>query len=82
MTAAYVKLGRLDEARATVARILESDRTVTVAQIGESFTFRDEATQERFLDAVLKAGLPEGPSHASSTMKTRDSAPEVSYGAG
>jgi adenylate cyclase len=58
LAATYAELGRLDEARATVAKILEANPKVSEAVIRTAWPFRYEADAERLIGALRKAGLP------------------------
>ena len=59
LAATYAELGQIDEARATVARILEAKPEASLAVIRASWPFRYEADTERLIGALRKAGLPE-----------------------
>jgi tetratricopeptide (TPR) repeat protein len=59
LAASYAELGRLDEARATVAKIREKNPDATLDVVRSVWAFRYEADTERLLGALRKAGLPE-----------------------
>ena len=59
LAATYAELGQIDEARATVAKILEANPEVTLAVIRTAWPFRNEADTERLIGALRKAGLPD-----------------------
>ncbi len=58
MASVYVRLGRIEEARAEVAKYLEAYPDRTMKDI-RKFPFKDPAQTERYLDDLRKAGLPE-----------------------
>jgi TolB-like protein len=59
LAATYAQLGMTAEARATVAKIRAANPSVTLAFMAQVFSYRDETVQQRFIDALRKAGLPE-----------------------
>jgi TolB-like protein/class 3 adenylate cyclase len=59
LAATYAELGRLDEAKATVAKIRAANSDATLARIRSVWVFRNEADSERLIGALRKAGLPE-----------------------
>jgi adenylate cyclase len=58
LAAAQVELGRLCEARETVRRLLEVEPGLTVAAFRARYPGRDSPQGERFMAALLAAGLP------------------------
>ncbi len=58
--AAVGHLGRTDEAREAVAKLLALTPGATVSQCRSSFPFRDPARHEIILEGLRQAGLPEG----------------------
>jgi adenylate cyclase len=58
LAAAQVELGRLREARETVRRMLEVEPGLTVGAFRARYPGRDSAQGERFMAALLAAGLP------------------------
>jgi tetratricopeptide (TPR) repeat protein len=59
LAATYAELGQIDEARATVARILKAKPEASLALIRALWPFRYEADTERLIGALRKAGLPD-----------------------
>jgi TolB-like protein len=59
LAATYAELGQTDEARATVAKILDANPAVTLSVIRTAWPFRNEADTERLIGALRKAGLPD-----------------------
>jgi adenylate cyclase len=59
LAAALAQLGRLREAREEGKLYLMGDREFTIGNWVEAMPFRDTATQDRFVDGLRKAGLPE-----------------------
>jgi len=59
MAPALVELGRLDEARAACARLMELAPGITVSRLRERWPMRDRQALDRFLDGLRAAGLPE-----------------------
>ncbi|MGH6891699.1 MAG: adenylate/guanylate cyclase domain-containing protein [Dongiaceae bacterium] len=57
--AALAALGRLDEARADMATLLQLVPDLTVSQVRIRVPLKDPAAMERWLGALRKAGLPE-----------------------
>ena len=60
----YAELGREKEARAYMAKALESDRNLSLELIIHLSPFKNPAHLQRELDALRKAGLPEKPGGA------------------
>jgi TolB-like protein len=54
----YVRLGRLAEARATMAAYMKAVPTDTMA-VETRLPIKDQAVRERYLDDLRKAGMPE-----------------------
>jgi adenylate cyclase len=59
LCAAYAQLGRIEEARAVAAQLLEVNPTFTVSQ-GISLYRRDPVMQARYAEGLRLAGIPEG----------------------
>ena len=61
LAAAYVGLGKIDEARAVIAEFLENDPDYTLAKVRLNFEgrFTDGKQLERFINDLRTAGLPE-----------------------
>ena len=59
LAATYAELGQIDEAHATVAKILEGNPAASLALIPQVWPYRNEAESERLIGALRKAGLPE-----------------------
>jgi hypothetical protein len=53
------ELGRLDEARATVARLLELEPNLNLSVLRERVPIGDPKLMDFFLAGLRKAGLPE-----------------------
>ena len=56
---ALVQLGRMDEARSTVAKLLELAPAMTISGLRERWPIRDKETLNAILDGLRIAGLPE-----------------------
>ena len=52
-------LGRIDEAREMIDRVLELKPDATISFMRTRFNFTDPEDQKGFLDGLRKAGLPE-----------------------
>ena len=61
LAAAYVQLGRLDEAKAVVKTILENNSDYSLEKVRLYFAqkYKDPAVPERYIEDLRKAGLPE-----------------------
>jgi adenylate cyclase len=59
MAPALVELGRMDEARAAAARLVELAPGMTISRLRERWPMRDRQALNRFLDGLRAAGLPE-----------------------
>jgi len=59
LAATYAELGMMTEARATTAKMRQANPAISLALLKQLFSYRDEAVQRRFIDALRKAGLPE-----------------------
>lgn len=59
MSAAYGAVGRLEEAQAEAAKVLQIDPKFTVSVWMTSRLLKDPADTERYANLLLKAGLPE-----------------------
>jgi len=59
LTAAYVRLGQEEEARATAAEILSLDPKFSVERLAKHFPHKDREGKERYMEALRKAGLPD-----------------------
>jgi TolB-like protein/CRP-like cAMP-binding protein/Tfp pilus assembly protein PilF len=58
LAAAQALLGRLDEARETVSRLRELEPGLTAAALRARYPGRDSPQADRFISALLTAGLP------------------------
>jgi adenylate cyclase len=56
----YAELGRHDEARSTIKKLLEIAPQFTLKHIAKTMPLRIDEVRNRFLDNLRKAGLPEG----------------------
>jgi len=56
----YADLGRLDEAKAADAELLEVDPGFTVSKFVKTLPFKEPERKEWVRDLLLKGGLPEG----------------------
>jgi len=61
LTVAYSWAGHLEEARAHADEILRIEPNYSLERAEKSLRYKSKADQERFLDALRKAGLPETP---------------------
>ncbi len=59
LAACYVELGRLDDAKAQIAKLLESWPDITVSKIGLWLPHKDRSLSDRMNAALIEAGLPE-----------------------
>jgi tetratricopeptide (TPR) repeat protein len=59
LASSYVRLGRLEDARAEIKRALAIEPTFTQAKLREGYFYRDPTILERQLADLGKAGLPE-----------------------
>ncbi len=59
LASVYVRLGRVEEARAEMAKYLEASPDHTLEDIRRFDPYKDPAQTERYLDDLRKAGLPE-----------------------
>ncbi len=57
--AALAELGRIEEARSDLSRVLEIVPNLTIAQVRERIPVRDPQSMEVWLNALRKAGLPD-----------------------
>ena len=59
--ALYVRLGRMEEARAAIDELLRNDPNYSIALQRHSLSgkFRESTAADRFLDDLYKAGLPD-----------------------
>ena len=53
----YMYAGREDEARATVAEIQRIAPNFSVERFAKALPYKDEATRDRYIDSLRKAGL-------------------------
>jgi adenylate cyclase len=60
LAASYAQLGRQDEARQVVKRVLALDPEATVAKWAAQQPYKNPADLEHYKDGLRKAGLPEG----------------------
>ena len=58
LAAVYVQLGRLEEARAEVSKLLEKNPHYTLRSENNS-PYKDENRRERLINDLRKAGMPE-----------------------
>jgi adenylate cyclase len=61
LAATYAMMGRLDEAKACVAKVLEIEPKTSVEEYRKSQLYKDPKYTEQFLEALRRAGLPEKP---------------------
>jgi adenylate cyclase len=61
LTTAYSWAGRLEDARAQAAEVLRINPTYSVELRAKTLPYKNQADQERWLDGLRKAGLPETP---------------------
>jgi len=59
LASALGQLGRMEEARAAVAKLLELSPTMTVSQLRALWPIRSQESLEKILDGLRIAGLPE-----------------------
>lgn len=59
LAAAYAQLGRDDQAREALARMLEFDPAATITQFKKALPYQNLDQAERLWDGLRKAGLPE-----------------------
>jgi adenylate cyclase len=59
--ASYAQLGRLEEARAEVAKLLELHPHFSLKEFNEKFYFKNQADRDHYLDGLRKAGVSERP---------------------
>lgn len=53
--------GDVDRAHGNIEKLLTTDRTTSVSSLKRSlYILKDQAFLKRYLDALRKAGLPEG----------------------
>jgi adenylate cyclase len=57
LTATYSSFGREDKARAAAAEVLRLDPKFSLAYVGDTSPFRNQADKDRFVGALRKAGL-------------------------
>ncbi len=57
--ASYAQLGRMEEARAEVAKLLELQPEFSIRKQAQKLYFKNPADLEHLLDGLRKAGLPE-----------------------
>ena len=58
LAAVYVRLGRLEEARAEVSKLLEKNPHFTLKSLNNR-PYKDENRRERLINDLRKAGVPE-----------------------
>jgi adenylate cyclase len=61
LTTAYSWAGRLEEARAQATEILRINPKYSIEHAAKTLRYKNKADQERFLNALRTAGLPETP---------------------
>ncbi len=59
LAACYVELGRLDDAKAEIAKLLEARPDITVSKIGLWLPYKDRSLRDRVNAALIEAGLSE-----------------------
>ena len=59
LASVYVRLGRLEEGRAEVAKYLKANPGRTLKDIRQFETYKDPAQTQRYVDDLRRAGLPE-----------------------
>ena len=59
LAATYAELGQIEQARASVVKMLEANPEISLAVIRTAWPFRHEADSERLIGALRKADLPE-----------------------
>jgi tetratricopeptide (TPR) repeat protein len=57
LTATYAKMGRMEEARAQAAKLMEIAPKFSLDRYARTLRYKDPANSERVLDALRKAGL-------------------------
>jgi hypothetical protein len=60
MASAQAELDRLDDARGTIKTLLKLAPHFTLKEVARIWPFRIDEDRNRVLDALRKAGLPEG----------------------
>ena len=60
LACAYVELDRLDDARGTIKTLSEFAPQLTLKEVARRLPYRIDEDHNRVLDALRKAGLPEG----------------------
>jgi TolB-like protein/DNA-binding SARP family transcriptional activator/Tfp pilus assembly protein PilF len=61
LAASLAEMDRPNEARAAVAELLRLRPSMTAAAVRAAIHFKHQAHQDRYIKALLKAGLPPGP---------------------
>jgi tetratricopeptide (TPR) repeat protein len=59
LAASYAQLGKMEEARKAVGRLLELDPRIGIAHLRANLPYQDRTQFERLLDGLRMAGLPE-----------------------
>jgi len=59
LAAAYVDLGRMDEARAQADEVMRLNPKFTASRLMASHSLHDSARDARYKDLMVRAGLPE-----------------------
>ena len=57
--ASYAHLGQLDDAQASIERVLELNSELTITRLPEIFPIARYKNLDAFLDGLRKAGLPD-----------------------
>ncbi len=57
--ASYAQLGRMEEARAEAAKLLELHPKFSIRKLAQKLYFKNPADLEHHIDGLRKAGLPE-----------------------
>ena len=59
LAASYAQLGKMEDARKAVGRLLELDPRISIAHLRANLPYQDQTQFERLLDGLRMAGLPE-----------------------
>ena len=59
MVACYVELGKLDDARAELTKVLKARPILTDKTLRHFLPFKDDIFFDQFRSALVEAGLPE-----------------------
>ena len=61
LAATYAMMGRIEEAKACLAKVLEINPKTSVEELAKSQLYRHPKYTEQFLEALRRSGLPEKP---------------------